>query len=248
MSSTLQIDYVVLMYMVTGVFGLVGFFRGWWKEAFTAALLTFLLFLLKRPEKVDNVIGVLNQIVAVVLQLVGAVLMGTGMVEVQSQAESEPVLNPENYSTYVIVLIIFILLSYFLGKMGLTDRVSAGGRILGAGLGFYNGYLIISLMREFVLAPFLPGTVEQASDIAATSATPGNVQIQLTNLTPNSLLQPPTLYIMFAAGFFLFFIALFSGLKWDKYRVVRRPPPLYSQKGKKKKKDDSKKTEDKEKS
>ena len=43
MNSLVQVDFVVLMYMVAGVFGLVGFFRGWWKEAITAGLLSALL-------------------------------------------------------------------------------------------------------------------------------------------------------------------------------------------------------------
>jgi hypothetical protein len=228
-SSFVQVDFTVLVYMVAGVFGLVGFFRGWWKEAITAGLLSALVFLLKRPEAASGVIDSLNLIVTLLWKNILLPLASAGE-QVSAQADSGPILGEDSYSSYVIVLIVFILLSYFVSKIGLTERVSAGGRILGAIFGFYNGFVVITLVRDLLVGGLFPGT----ADMMATSMQPEELSIQLTNMPTTSIISGSTAMIFIIVGVILFFVAIGSSYKTENRKLMRRPPPLYGGKPKKK--------------
>lgn len=238
MSSLVQVDFTTLVYMVAGVFGLVGFFRGWWKEAITAGLLSALVLLMKRPEAASGVIGSLNVITTLLWENVLLPLITSGEA-VSAQAETGPILSDENYSSYIVILIVFILLSYLVSKIGLTDRISAFGRILGAVLGFYNGFVIITLVRDLLLGGLFPST----ADMVATSVQPESLSIEVTNVPTMSILNGPWALIFVLCGVLLFLVAIPSGFKRENRKLMRRPPPLYGVK--KKKKAETKKSDDK---
>jgi hypothetical protein len=227
----IQVDYNVVAYMIVGVFGLVGFFRGWWKEAVTAGLLTLLLVMLTVPDVATLIVNALNTAVDTVWSFIQSlsqsVSQSSPAVASVAQVGSPPDVTPQNYWVYVFILVGLVIASYFLGKVGLTQGLSAGSRLLGGIVGFYNGFISVSLLREFVIGRYLPG----ASAAAANATPPSTASIQVFNLPQTSLTDRPTVFILIAVGFLLFVIALITGFNVQGVKLSRKAPPLH--KGKK---------------
>jgi hypothetical protein len=227
MTNIVQVDYNVLAYMIVGVFGLVGFFRGWWKEAITAGLLTLLLVMLTVPAVATVIVNALNTVVDTVWNFIQSIRQSSPAVASVAQVGAPPDVNPQRYWVYVIMLVVLVLASYFIGKIGLTQGLSAGSRLLGAIVGFYNGFIAVSLLREFVIGRYLPG----ASAAAASATPPSTVSVQVMNLPQASATDYPTVFILIAVGFLLFIIALITGFNIQGVKFSRKAPPLH--KGKK---------------
>jgi hypothetical protein len=217
--------------MIVGVFGLVGFFRGWWKEAVTAGLLTLLLVMLTVPDVATLIVNALNTAVDTVWSFIQSlsqsVSQSSPAVASVAQVGAPPSVTPQNYWVYVFILVGLVIASYFLGKVGLTQGLSAGSRLLGGIVGFYNGFVSVSLLREFVIGRYLPG----ASAAAANATPPSTASIQVFNLPQTSLTDRPTVFILIAVGFLLFIIALITGFNVQGVKLSRKAPPLH--KGKK---------------
>ncbi len=223
----IQVDYNVLAYMVVGVFGLVGFFRGWWKEAITAGLLTLLLVMLTVPDVATVIVNALNTAVNTVWAFIQSIRQSSPAVASVAPVGTAPNVTPQNYWVYVFILVGLVVASYFFGKIGLTQGLSAGSRLLGAVVGFYNGFVAVSLLREFVIGRYLPG----ASAAAANATPPSTASIQVFNLPQASATDHPTVFILIAVGFLLFIIALITGFNVQGVKLSRKAPPLH--KGKK---------------
>jgi hypothetical protein len=219
----IQVDYNVLAYMVVGVFGLVGFFRGWWKEAVTAGLLTLLLVMLTVPDVATLIVNALNTAVDTVWSFIQSLRQSSPAVASVAQVGTPPDVTPQNYWVYVFILVGLVIASYFLGKIGLTQGLSAGSRLLGGIVGFYNGFVSVSLLREFVIGRYLPG----ASAAAATATPPSTASVQVFNLPQTSLTDHPTVFILIAVGFLLFIIALITGFNVQGVKLSRKAPPLH---------------------
>jgi hypothetical protein len=224
MTDLIQIDYQVLTYMIVGAFGLVGFFRGWWKEAITTGLLTLLLLMLKVPTIATIIVGIMNRIVDTVWDLIQSLRESSEFAASAVEAGPPPDVDPQRYWIYVITLIVLVIASYFIGKTGLTQHgISAGARLLGAILGFYNGFVAISLIREFVIGRFLP----DAPAFAATATPPSTMTVQVTNMPTGSIAEPPTVFFLIGIGLLLFIIAIASAWSIQRAKVSRKVPPLY---------------------
>jgi len=224
----IQVDYNVLTYMVVGVFGLVGFFRGWWKEAVTAGLLTLLLVMLTVPDVATVIVNALNTAVNTVWAFIQSIRQSSPAVASVAQVGAPPSVTPQNYWVYVFILVGLVIASYFLGKIGLTQGLSAGSRLLGALVGFYNGFVAVSLLREFVLGRYLPG----ASAAAANATPPSTASVQIFNLPQASATDHPTVFILIAVGFLLFIIALITGFNVQGVKLSRKNVPLHKGKPK----------------
>ncbi len=227
MTNIVQVDYTVLAYMIVGVFGLVGFFRGWWKEAITAGLLTLLLVMLTVPNMATVIVNALNTAVDTVWNFIQSIRQSSPAVASVAQVGAPPDVTPQNYWVYVFILVGLVIASYFFGKIGLTQGLSAGSRLLGGVVGFYNGFVAVSLLREFVIGRYLPG----ASAAAARATPPSTVSVQVMNLPQASATDQPTVFILIAVGFLLFIIALITGFNVQGVKLSRKAPPLH--KGKK---------------
>ena len=223
MTNLVQVDYNVLAYMIVGVFGLVGFFRGWWKESITAGLLTLLLVMLMVPSLATVIVGALNTAVDTVWNFIQSLRQSSPAVASVAQAGPPPDVDPQRYWVYVIALVVLVVASYFIGKIGLTEGVSAGSRLLGALVGFYNGFVSVSLLREFVIGRYLPG----ASAAAAAAAPPSSVSVQVMNMPQASATDTPTIYLLIGVGFLLFIVALITGFNIQGVKFSRKPPPLH---------------------
>jgi hypothetical protein len=224
MTDLIQIDYKVLAYMIVGVFGLVGFFRGWWKEAITTGLLTLLLLMLKVPSIATVIVQIMDRIVNSVWAFIQSLQQSSGPVaSAAASVGPPPNVDPQRYWIYVITLVVLVIASYFIGKIGLTQGLSAGARLLGAIAGFYNGFVAISLVREFVIGRFLPG----APAFAATATPPSTVSVQVVNMPQSSIADAPTVFFLIGIGFLLFLIAIGTAVKFEKVKISRKAPPLY---------------------
>jgi hypothetical protein len=183
--ETIVIDYMTILYMVMGLFALVGFFRGWLKEGITTVFLGLLTVILTKPELAEVIFEYVNGII----KLFWVVLETGGSLEVEdlsaAAATVEPPisLDPENYKLYVGVLILLVALSYMTGRFAITASLSPLSRLLGGILGLFNGFLTISLAREYLMGLFLePGPI-------TAQAVPEQVAIQITGMPRQSLLM-----------------------------------------------------------
>ncbi|OQY43398.1 MAG: hypothetical protein B6242_14780 [Anaerolineaceae bacterium 4572_78] len=223
MYGVIDIDFQVFFYMVAGAFGLVGFFRGWWKEAITTGLLIFLLLLLERPEIAVFITDQINAVINFFTALVTA--QSVNPYEIAGAAGSTPpvvVIDPTTKQMYIIVLIAMIAGSYFFTKMSVpAENVSFGGQLTGAILGMVNGIIAMSLFREYIAGRFLPG-----STIAAASA-PQEVTIVISSVPRASLADSSMAWFVIAAGALVFFTAIWSRYEWKDRQIKKRNPMGY---------------------
>lgn len=215
MNGVLNINFEVFFYMVVGLFGLVGFFRGWWKEAVTTGLLVFLLIMLKYPALAATIIERINGIIDLIRK--------SDAIRAAGAIEPPATVDPSQSQFYIILLVVLVLASYFIGKIGMGDAaVTAGGRLFGGILGFVNGFIILSLFREYVLRRFLPD-----SGISAASVTPDNITMTITGVPQTSITDGLTIWILIIGGGLLFLATLSTRFKLTKGSISKQPPPGY---------------------
>ena len=95
----MQIDWMVLTYLIIIVFAIGGFFRGWWKEAITTFFLVGLLILLQRPDWAQILIDVINQVILFIWQVVVRIFRIT--------ATTEPFqLDASSGGTWILILLL----------------------------------------------------------------------------------------------------------------------------------------------
>ncbi len=206
----ISIDYTVLLYIMVGLFALVGFFRGWLKEGITTLFLVLLITMLTRPEMAKVIIGYINNII----KLFWIIVETGGRLEVEALSEAaktvEPPirLDPENSQLYVGALVFLVVLSYMTGKITFGgEGLSAASRLMGGILGALNGYLILSLAREYVLGFFL------RPEEIVTQEIPERLSIQIEDMPRQSLLQGYFLVFVMVGGLIVFLLILATSLK-----------------------------------
>ncbi len=218
MNQLLQIDYTLVTYIVIGIFALVGFMRGWWKEAITTGLLTLLVLVVKRPEAAATVFDFIDKLVMTLWQALQRVRETSDLIASALPAEEPPVIDAKRHTVYIIILIVAVVASYFFSKIGLAQNMSAGARLIGGLLGAYNGYIVLNLLDWFMRGR-LPG----AEEVAAAGAPPSEVTLKVTNLPATRTLEQDSLVLLIlAGGFLVFLLALVTSIK-----LGRQQPPLY---------------------
>ena len=148
---TLPIEYSDLMTLVLFLFALVGFMRGWYKEGITSFCAAALAILVWKPAVAREVIDKLNQIIKIVVMVFKS---GFSLDPSQIMAQSvEPdlLLNSDSYRLYLVLTIALLILSYLVGEATFKDRLTPLGRLLGGLLGIFNGYVIVSVTKQYML-------------------------------------------------------------------------------------------------
>ena len=150
---TLLISYDQLLLLVIGLFMFVGATRGWRQEFISSCVLLVLTGVLIQPELAAPIIDY----VARCIRLIVAFLQGFGsldfaQLEARYQTIKLPFDGDNPYMLLSVVLVGFVIVSY--SVRGTTKGLSALSRILGGLLGLFNGYLTISLFKEYVLKYF----------------------------------------------------------------------------------------------
>ena len=179
---TLDIPYDQIMLLVMALFMFIGAVRGWHREFFTTCVLLVLLVFLINPLLAAPVAEYLAKLVRLILALV----QGRGSLDPDQLLEHYETIevpfgagNP--YLFLVIFLVGFVLVSY--GTRTNTGNLSALSRILGGVLGLLNGYLVISLIRDYVLKHFQ----REAPELAA-AGPPSQFSVAVSDLPPSGLL------------------------------------------------------------
>ncbi len=223
----ITVDYAVLMWMVIILFGLVGFFRGWWKEGLTAGFLTLLIVLLKFPGLAELIINTINKF----LKLLYIVIIARSL-DIKKLAEKAgeigdkvPKIDATDYRVYIIGLIGVLALSYIMGKIGVNKKVIGPnflGAILGAICGLLNGFIVISLVREYTVRRYLPGATAEAAAEAVTS-----IKLTVEDLPTPSVVEGWVPWLIVIIGTLLFFAVLATRVSVERARIKSVAPPLY---------------------
>ena len=210
-----EINWTLLTYVVVGVFALNGFYRGWWKEAITATFLTVLVFLLQQPNVAEAVVEIINSILSTVWALIPNTLALTlddifnDVFAVSTNGDPLQI-DPGNGGTWLLILIIFMGIATLVSRSSLRPfTVTPMGSTLGGLVGAFNGFVAISLIREYLKETNLPQTLstEIASSRTAGVASSG-VGFQAVSVPNVSILDSFLPWIIIVAGILLFLMAM----------------------------------------
>jgi hypothetical protein len=178
---TLAIPYDQLLLLVMALFMFVGATRGWYREFISTAVLISLTVFLLKPELAAPVVRYtagFSRIVVAFLRSGFSLDLGRLADSVDQVTLPFDASNP--YMLFVVSLVLFVLLSYTTGG---ARSVSALSRLLGGLLGLFNGFLVVSLFKEYVVKYFQKSLPE----IAAASVSP-DVAVSVSGLPTGSLL------------------------------------------------------------
>ncbi len=190
--GAITIDYQVLTLVAVLMFAMVGFMRGWIKEGLTTLVLLALVGILYYPSMMAPIIEGLNNIVKLLTSYLK--IGGNAAATAAKSAAGVQSAGDPQYNTLMWVLIVILALSYLGGQIAIGDkRLSALSRILGGLAGALNGFVAISLFKEYMLRYLqkipLPTTSAGGAGISAAAvATPSasGVAISLQNLPQQS--------------------------------------------------------------
>ncbi|MEW5956312.1 MAG: hypothetical protein AB1801_01215 [Chloroflexota bacterium] len=223
----MEINWTVLTYFVIGLFILNGFFRGWWKEAITTVFLVILVFFLQQPSIAEAFTNIINTILNTIWEFLPDSLVellrnffenGLG---VQTATNGAIQADPSNGTTWLIVLVLFLVIAGLIGRSSLPYgrsgyAVRPIGSILGGLVGGLNGLILINLVREYLDGRNLPGgTGTLPAEISMAGQGGGRVasaglSIQATQLPDFTILDSFLPWIIIIIGLFIFWAALIN--------------------------------------
>jgi hypothetical protein len=208
--SIIDIPYETLMIIIVALFALSGFLRGWWREGITTIFLILLTIFLTSPDLAEGIITFVNGVIQAGWNIIVGLLETLGIVEPTVAATSTPpiVINPSDRTTFIIILIVMVLLSYFTSKITLGGRtVTVGGRIFGGILGAINGFLAFNLVKEYIVGRFFPST-----GLSAQSAAPSQLSIAITDVPPESVFTDTSQLLVIGIGLVILALLLANRL------------------------------------
>ena len=60
-------------------------------------------------------------------------------------------LDSDSYRLYIVVTVVLLVVSYIVGEATFNAKVTPLGRLLGGMLGAFNGYVILALVKQYLL-------------------------------------------------------------------------------------------------
>ena len=180
---SIPISYDQLMLLVMGLFMFVGASRGWRQEFISSCVLLTLMAILIEPSLAARLIDYLSKLARLVLAFLrGFGSLDFGELEARYRAIQLPFDGDNPYLLLIAVLIGFVFVSYNIQIN--TKGLSAMSRILGGLLGLLNGFIMVSLFRQYVLRYF-----QKASPVlwSQAGATP-EVSVTLQNVPTGNIL------------------------------------------------------------
>ena len=150
---TLPIEYSDIVTLVLAVFAFVGIMRGWYKEGITSLFVAALAVLVWRPALANEIIGVINGVIKLVLTFFNArfSLDPSKLSAAAQSVEPDLLLDPNSYRLYIIVTVAALVVSYFVGEANFKGKTTPLGRLLGGLLGLFNGFVIATLLKQYLL-------------------------------------------------------------------------------------------------
>jgi hypothetical protein len=172
---TVEIPYDQLMLLVMGLFMFVGATRGAYREAITTFGLVVLLVFLLEPGLAGPIVGYLSNMVKLVIAFIVSHFSVNPKILLDTYAEVTVPFTAENpYPFLIFALVGFVLLSYT--SRGGKDA-TALSRLLGGLLGLFNGFLVITLFKDYVVK-----YVQTRSPTVAIAGPPAQVSVALSSL------------------------------------------------------------------
>jgi len=154
---TLEIPYDNLVLLVMSLFMFVGATRGWRQEFISTCVLLGLTAVLIQPELAAPVVDYLARMIRLILAFIqGLGRLDFAELEARYRAIKLPFDGDNPYMLLIAILVAFVLVSYSI--RGRTIGLTPFSRIMGGLLGLFNGFLVISLFKEYVLQYFQKST------------------------------------------------------------------------------------------
>ncbi len=168
---TLLIPYEQVLLLVMALFMFIGATRGWYREFVSSAVLIALAVFLIQPELATPVVRYISSLLRIIVAFIrsGFSLDLSKLSDVVKQVKL-PFDANNPYMFFILVLVGFVVLSYM--TIGPSKKVTALSRILGGLLGLFNGFLVVSLFKEYVIKYF-----QKASPALAAAGPPPSVSV-----------------------------------------------------------------------
>jgi hypothetical protein len=211
---TVEIPYDQLMLLVMGLFMFVGATRGMHREAITTVGLVVLSALLIEPGLAGPIIGYLSNLVRLIVAFIVSHFSVNPKVLLDTYANISVPFTAENpYAFLIFALVAFVLLSYT--SRGAKDA-TALSRLLGGLLGLFNGFLVISLFKEYIVK-----YIQTRSPSLTVAGPPPQVSMALKGLPQTGTLTGSSLQLVLvilgAVAALLFLSSVFGlSLKADR--------------------------------
>lgn len=128
----MEINWTMLSYVVIAIFAVVGFYRGWWREAIIFVFLAVLIFLLLNPNIAQWIIEQVNGVIAFIWNLIPAGIKTTlggwlDSIFSISIGSGPPQINPSDGATWIAILIIFMFTAILIGRAFLGANLARTG-------------------------------------------------------------------------------------------------------------------------
>jgi len=150
--------------------------RGFSREVITSVGLVVLLALLAQPALAGPIVDYLSRLVRLVMAFFQSRFsVNPDVLLKYYQAAKVPFSSENPFAVLICALIAFVLLSY--GTRGHEKETTALGRLLGGAFGLLNGFLVITLFKEYVIQYLL-----QRSPAVAAAGRPGGFSIAVQGL------------------------------------------------------------------
>ena len=148
---TLPIEYSDLVMLFLFVFAIVGLMRGWYKEGITSFFVAALAVLVWRPSLAQQIIEMVNDLLKLVIMFFKSGFSLQPQSLMAQTVDPDILLDPNSYRLYIVVTVVLITISYIVGEATFKDKMTPLGRLLGGVLGAFNGYVILSLSKQYLL-------------------------------------------------------------------------------------------------
>ena len=178
----IYVNYEQMKWVFVGVFAFVGLFRGWLKELFTAFLLVLMALPLVYPSLADTIITFFNKLVQMFSAFLSVVNNSDTTVQGSAFTDSN------SYTLFIIILGALVILSYMSDRIGFKQsEMTAFSAALGGLLGAFNGFMIISLVKDYVLGNFLASQAMQTQGMGM--PTISDMTMSIENVPPEPFYQ-----------------------------------------------------------
>ncbi len=237
----MQINWALVSCFIIVFFAISGFSRGWWKEAVTTIILTILVFFLQNPDLAERFINIINGIIAAVWVVIPRSLI-VGINDFMqtltgSGFGSTPIqFDPTASGTWLTILLIVVAGAILLGRASLGLHPAPLGKLMGVIVGALNGFLVLSLAREYMDGRALPGQAAPPAEITIVSSNSfgpaaSSLSLQFTNLPGYTILDSVIPWVLFGGGLLILFAVFKTRVgiasSADGKKIQTKPPPFY---------------------
>jgi hypothetical protein len=185
---TLPIAYSDLLMLILAIFAFVGIMRGWYKEGVTSIFAAALALLVWQPEVAEKIIETINDLIKLFVMFFKA---GGSLEPDQLMTQTvDPgwFLDPDSYRLYIVVTVVLLIVSYIVGDATFKGKVTPLSRLIGGLLGAFNGYVILSLVRQYLVRYMGAKYQVYAAD---------QMSVSVTEMPASSVLAGPGIIFIF---------------------------------------------------